>query len=127
MKRFSVAAAQGQRTDILGIERLPAHRDLWLLRVVGAMRLWRVRAQNLRSVLAEPLFALGEVNLQTVEAGEVPCGTREWYPPSLVDTQNIPVHPRAFPVGRAHRAKRRVQRIRGAGPPLTVVLAADGE
>jgi hypothetical protein len=38
MKRFGVAATQGERADVFWGKRLPAYRNLWLLRVVLALR-----------------------------------------------------------------------------------------
>src|SRR5438876_3292377 len=99
MERFGVTPTQGHCSDIFRINRLPAYRYLWLLRVVCSMRRWEVRAQNRRSVLAEPLLALGKVNFETIEAGEVPRGTGEGHPHFFVNTPNIPVHPRAFTIG----------------------------
>ena len=76
MKRFGVAATQGKRADILWIKRLPANRDLRLLRVIlcCAPPAETGSLETVRGVLAEPLLALGKVNLEAVEAGEVPVG-----------------------------------------------------
>src|SRR6266511_107933 len=93
MKRFGVAATQGKGADILWIKRLPANGDLWLLRVILAVRRRlkgeSSRRQNSRCVLAVPLFPLSKVNLEAIESGEVPGRASEGYPHFLVDCQNI--------------------------------------
>src|SRR5215470_12065447 len=98
MKRFSITATQSNRTDVLGIKRLPAHRYFRLLRVIRSVRRGHKWCQNRRSVGAVPFLALSEIHLQTVESWEVPRRTRERYPYFLVDCPDIPVSPEALPV-----------------------------
>src|SRR5207248_7383770 len=101
LKRFGIAATQGKGADIFWIKRLPADGNLWLLRVILAVRRrlkWEdARRLNCRGVLAVPLLALGEANLEAVERGEVPCGAGEGNPHFLVNSPDIPVHPCALP------------------------------
>src|SRR5437868_455428 len=74
-------------------QSLPADRYLWLLRVIRRMRCREVGTEYWRSILAVPFLALGKVNFEAVEAGEVPCGAGERHPHFLVNTPNIAVHP----------------------------------
>ena len=83
MKRFRVGRTQGHRPDILRVERLPAHRCLWFLRV--KLGVPPGESQGLRCILAKPFFALGKVHFQAVEAGEVPCWTGDRDPHFLID------------------------------------------
>src|SRR5215471_16306709 len=131
MKRFGIAAAQSQRANILGIERLPTHRYLRLLRIIlgtlcGNKRLDPDR-QNSRGILTVPFLPLGKVHLQTVERREVPRRACERYPYFLVNSPDVPVHPEALPVRRANGVKGGIERITIAGKPRCVVLAADGK
>src|SRR5215467_5295552 len=98
MKRFSITATQRYSPDVLRIQRLPAHRYLRFLRVIRGVRRRHKRRQNRRSVGAVPFLALGKVNLQTVEAGEVPRRTRERYPYFLVDCPDVSVSPEPLSV-----------------------------
>src|SRR5215471_1987284 len=96
MKPFAVRATQGQRPNPLGLKRLPAYRDLWLLRVILAVRC-RLKGKgsrrwNCRGVLAVPFLALRKVNFETVEACKVPCRTGEGHAHFLVDRPNVPVY-----------------------------------
>src|SRR5215471_2896572 len=131
MKRFGIAAAQSQRANILGIERLPTHRYLRLLRIIlgtlcGNKRLDPDR-QNSRGILTVPFLPLGKVHLQTVKRREVPCWARERYPYFLVYSPDIPVHAEALPVRRANGVKGGIERITIASKPRRVVLAANGK
>src|SRR5690242_5142204 len=96
MKPLAVRAAQGESANPLGVKRLPAHRDLWLLRVILAVRRWLkrkgFRRKNCRRVLAVPLLPLGKVNFETVETWQVPCRTGERHAHFLVNRPNIPVY-----------------------------------
>src|SRR5215471_15879454 len=102
MERLGIAATQRECADILGIERLPAHRYLRFLGVIRAMPCGNSRLdpdrQHSRGIVAVPFFPLGKVYLQTVERWEVPRGTGEWNPYFLVDSPDIPVHPEALPI-----------------------------
>src|SRR5438552_2743786 len=49
--------------------------------------------ESLDPFRAVPFLALGKVNFEAVEAGEVPCGAGERHPHFLVNTPNIAVHP----------------------------------
>src|SRR5205807_8082504 len=123
MKRFGVAATQGQRSDPLGIKRLPANGDLRPLRLVrGACRR---RDGSCRGILTVPFLALGEVNLEAVQAGEVPRWASDRDPHFLVDGLYIAVHPCTFSIHRANRLKRRIERVRSARPSLSMVISAD--
>src|SRR4029453_18704456 len=131
MKRFGVAATQGNGADIFGIKRLPANRDLWLLRVILAVRRWLKwegsRRKNCRGVFGVPLLPLVKVNFEAIETGEVPRRGGQGYPHFLVDRPNIPVHPCASPVQRAHALKRCVERVAIARPPPRVILTAESK
>src|SRR5215831_12209422 len=131
MKCLGVAAAQRECTDILRIERLPAHRYLRLLRVIRAMRCGNKRLdfdrQHSRGIVAIPFLPLGKVHFEAIETREVPRGTCEWYPYFLVDSPDIPVHPEALPVRRANRVKGRIERIAITSKSRRVVFAADGK
>src|SRR5439155_17463770 len=70
-----------------------------------------------------PFFALGEVNLEAIESGEVPRWTGERDSYFLVDRPNIPVHPGASSIGGADALKGRIERVTIACPPRRVVLS----
>src|SRR5258705_7528616 len=125
MKRFRVTATQSQRSDILGIKRLPANRHLRLLRVISSVCRRLKRNQNRRCVLAVPFLPLSEVYLKAVEAGEVPCRAGKRHPHFLVDCPDVPVHTVALTVRRANRLKRIVQRVTSSSKPRRVVLATN--
>ena len=127
MKRFGVAAAQGQCPNILRIKRLPAHRNLWLLRVIFGAHTVLKWLQDRRSVLAVPFLPLGKINLEAIETPEVPRGAGERYPHFLVDCPDIPVHLEALPIHRAKRTKRVIERITIALQSRCVVLTANGK
>ena len=127
VKGFSVTAAQCQCTDILGINRLPAHRDLRLLRVIISVCRRLKRNYDCRSIVAVPLLALGEVHLQAIEAGEVPRWAGKWHPYFLVDSPHIAIDPEALPIHRTNRLKRVVERVTIACEPRRVVFTTDRE
>ena len=106
MEAFAVAASQGHSADVLGVKRLPADRELGPLRVeLGACR-WLRRSQegwNSRSVLAVPLLALGNIELQAVGAGEIPSRTGDRNAHFLVHTPDVPVIFKALSIHRADR------------------------
>src|SRR6267154_6016168 len=131
MERLGIAATQGECADILGIERLPAHRYLRLLRIIlatyaGNKRLEPER-QHRRGILTVPFLSLGKVHFEAIEGREVPRGTGEWHPYFLVDSPDIPVHPEALPVRRANGVKGGIERITIARKSRRVVLAANGK
>src|SRR5262245_8445019 len=131
MERLGVAAAQCESPNILGIERLPAHRYFRLLRIIRAMRCGNKRLdpdrQHSRGIVAVPFFPLGKVYLQAIKPGKVPRWTGERNPYFLVNSPDIPVHPEALPVHRANRVKGCIERITIAGKPRRVILAAYGK
>src|SRR5205823_10793591 len=83
MECLGIAATQCHCADILGINRLPAHRHLRLLRIIRAVKRGhlreKARRQHRRGVIAVPFLSLGKVHFKAVEAREVPRGTGEWY------------------------------------------------
>src|SRR5581483_3498883 len=125
VERLGVTATQCHSADVLGIDRLPAHRYLWLLRVVGRMCCWEGGAQHGRSILAVPFLALGKVYFKAIEAREVPCRAGERHSYFLIDAPDITVHPRAFTIRRTDRLERCIEGVRPAIPSLSVVLATD--
>ena len=127
MKGFGITSAQSDSANVFGIQRLPANGHLRLLRVIPGARVRNKWCQNCLSVLAEPFLALGKVNLEAVEAGEVPCRACERYSNFFVDRPDIAVDFCRLAVGRTDRLECYVQRIRFAIPPLTVIFAADRE
>src|SRR3954447_20114298 len=131
MERLRIAATQGKCTDILGIDRLPAHRYLGLLRIIRAMPCWNKRLdpdrQHLRGILAVPFLPLSKVHLQAVEPREIPRRTRKRNPYFLVDSPHVPVHLEALAVSRADRVKRRIERITIAGESRRVVFGANSK
>ena len=102
MERFGITATQRHRADVLGIQRLPTDRHFWLLRVVrrvhGRLKREESRRQHRRCVVAVPFLALGKVNLEAVEPGEVPRGAGKRYPYFLVDSPDITVHTEALTI-----------------------------
>src|SRR5438128_7316106 len=131
MEGLGIAATQGHRADILGIKRLPADRNLRLLRIIPAVLCREAREesrrQHRRSVVAVPFLAFSKVHLQTVETRKVPCRAGEWHPYLLVNSPDIPVHTEALAVHRANRLKRIIERVTIASESRRVVLAADGK
>src|SRR5262249_44535244 len=131
VERFCITATQRHCANVLGIKRLPPHRHLWLLRVIPATRRKRLREktrlQHCRGILAVPFFALDKVNLQTVEAGEVPRWTGQWHPNFLVDSPDVPVHAKTLPIRRADRLECLVQWVANAIEIPSLELTTDGE
>ena len=85
------------------------------------------RRQHVRGVLAVPFLALSKVNLEAVEAREVPRGTGEWHSHLLVDSPDITVHTEALPVHRANGVEGVIERVAIACESRRVVLAANGK
>ena len=83
--------------------------------------------RTVRSIIAVPFLALGEVHLKAVEPPEVPRWTGERHPHFLVDSPNIPVHPEALAIHRANRLKRIVQRVTITIEPRRIIFAANRE
>src|SRR6267378_143547 len=130
MKRFGVAATQSHSANPLGIKRLPAHGNLRLLRVIPAVsrgdkRLKPYR-ENCGSVVAVPFLAFSKVNLEAVEAGEIPSGTGERHPHFLVHSPDIPIYLEALPIW-TYRVKRVTNRVTIDPDSLSVILTADSK
>src|SRR5205823_14871877 len=131
MECLGIAATQGECADVLGIERLPTHRYLRLLRIIlgtyaGNKRLEPER-QHSRGIVAVPFLPLGKVHFEAIEAREVPRGTGEWHPYFLVYSPDIAVHPEALSVRRADGVKGGIERVSIARKSRRVVFAADGK
>src|SRR6266550_5488921 len=131
MKRFGVARTQGKGADIFWINRLPANRDLWFLRIIPAVRCrlrWEGAGSEHRGgILAVPFLALGKVNLEAIESGKVPGRTSKWYPHFLVDRPNIPVDSGASAIVGADALKGCIQGVTIARPSRRVILTANRE
>src|SRR5260370_38752050 len=129
MECLGIAATQGECADILGIERLPTHRYLRLLRIILAMHCGNKRLepdrQHIRGILTVPFLPLSKVHFEAIEGREVPRGTGEWHPYFLVDSPDIPVHPEALSVRGANGVKGSIERITIASKSRRVVFAAN--
>ena len=115
MERLGIAAAQRERPDILGIYRLPANRNLRLLRIIPAMRCWDLReqrgSQHCGGVGAIPFFSFGKVYLEAVDAPEVPCRTGEWHTYFFVDSPDVPIRTEALTIRRTDGVKGGIERV----------------
>src|SRR6266542_980803 len=120
MERFCVTSAQGECPNPFRVERLPANGEFRLLRVVLRM----LRAQNCsrRCIMAVPLFALGNVELEAVCPWQAPCRAGHWKSHFLIGCPYIAVYLRRFKMRGADAARRCVKRIGIVSPSLATVF-----